>query len=93
MHAKTTVACGPSLQSDRLWLNGKEDEGASANRRLLNCLSGARAMARERGSELAGWKVHVCSENNFPTAAGLASSAAGYACLGERAMRKCRLGQ
>ena len=26
--------------------------------------------------------VHVCSENNFPTAAGLASSAAGYACLG-----------
>lgn len=29
------------------------------------------------------WKVHVCSENNFPTAAGLASSAAGYACFGE----------
>lgn len=28
------------------------------------------------------WKLHVCSENNFPTAAGLASSAAGYACLG-----------
>lgn len=27
------------------------------------------------------WKIHVCSENNFPTAAGLASSAAGYACL------------
>ena len=27
--------------------------------------------------------VHICSENNFPTAAGLASSAAGYSCLGE----------
>ena len=27
------------------------------------------------------WKIHICSENNFPTAAGLASSAAGYACL------------
>ena len=27
------------------------------------------------------WKLHICSENNFPTAAGLASSAAGYACL------------
>ncbi|KAK2085687.1 hypothetical protein P7K49_036987 [Saguinus oedipus] len=26
-------------------------------------------------------KVHVASVNNFPTAAGLASSAAGYACL------------
>jgi diphosphomevalonate decarboxylase len=25
--------------------------------------------------------VHICSVNNFPTAAGLASSAAGYACL------------
>lgn len=25
--------------------------------------------------------MHICSENNFPTAAGLASSAAGYACF------------
>jgi hypothetical protein len=28
------------------------------------------------------WKLHIVSENNFPTAAGLASSAAGYGCLG-----------
>jgi len=27
------------------------------------------------------YKVHIASVNNFPTAAGLASSAAGYACL------------
>ena len=33
------------------------------------------------GSSL-DWKVHICSDNNFPTAAGLASSAAGLACLG-----------
>lgn len=26
-------------------------------------------------------KVHIVSENNFPTAAGLASSASGYCCL------------
>lgn len=28
-------------------------------------------------------KVRICSINNFPTAAGLASSAAGFACLGK----------
>jgi len=33
--------------------------------------------------DLVGCHVHICSENNFPTAAGLASSAAGYACLGK----------
>ena len=27
--------------------------------------------------------MHVASYNNFPTAAGLASSAAGFACLGK----------
>lgn len=27
------------------------------------------------------WNIAICSENNFPTAAGLASSAAGYSGL------------
>jgi len=41
------------------------------------------AASEECNTELLSWKLHICSENNFPTAAGLASSAAGYACLGK----------
>ena len=49
-----------------------------------------RRLARKRKSDgdedvlplCLSYKVHVASVNNFPTAAGLASSAAGFACLG-----------
>ena len=55
-------------------------------------LYAVRRLARKRrndgdpGLNLTGLshKVHICSVNNFPTAAGLASSAAGFACLGEK---------
>ena len=95
MHAKTTVALSPSFATDRLWLNGVE-ESVETNVRLNNCLREVRRRARKRHDingdapandlEHLTWKVHVCSENNFPTAAGLASSAAGYACLGKKAV-------
>lgn len=39
------------------------------------------------------YKVHICSNNNFPTAAGLASSAAGYACLGKPKDAKLHISQ
>lgn len=53
-------------------------------------LSVVRRLARKRrndddpglDSTCLSYKVHICSINNFPTAAGLASSAAGFACLG-----------
>lgn len=32
-------------------------------------------------TEVLTWNLHICSVNNFPTGAGLASSASGYACL------------
>jgi len=73
MHAKTTVARSKSFKHDRIWLNGKEEN--ITNPRLVNCLREIRKRTQSED------KVHICSENNFPTAAGLASSAAGYACL------------
>ncbi|XP_057709263.1 diphosphomevalonate decarboxylase isoform X1 [Corythoichthys intestinalis] len=83
----TTVAIGNSFQEDRIWLNGKEED--ISHPRLQSCLREIRRLARKRrndadpGVDSTGLthKVHICSINNFPTAAGLASSAAGFACL------------
>ncbi|KAJ1523530.1 hypothetical protein ONE63_001379 [Megalurothrips usitatus] len=81
MHAKTTVMASPNFKKNCIWLNGKEE--SFENARLLACLKEIqrRAEQNEANKELLQWNVHVCSENNFPTAAGLASSAAGYACF------------
>ncbi|KAM3876992.1 diphosphomevalonate decarboxylase [Diretmus argenteus] len=83
----TTVSSSRSFQEDRIWLNGKEED--ISHPRLQSCLREIRRLARKRrsdgdaGVDATGWshKVHICSVNNFPTAAGLASSAAGFACL------------
>ncbi|KAI3377108.1 hypothetical protein L3Q82_000307 [Scortum barcoo] len=83
----TTVATSRSFQEDRIWLNGKEED--INHPRLQSCLREIRRLARKRrndggpGVDSTGLshKVHICSVNNFPTAAGLASSAAGFACL------------
>lgn len=57
---------------------------------LLSFSRPVRRLARKRRNDedlnaeiTLSHRVHICSVNNFPTAAGLASSAAGYACLGE----------
>ncbi|XP_017885204.2 diphosphomevalonate decarboxylase [Ceratina calcarata] len=76
--AKTTVMASPNFKKDRIWLNGREED--IRNSRLQNCLREIRKRAGD-SSRIGEWKIHICSENNFPTAAGLASSAAGYACL------------
>ncbi|NXE83999.1 MVD1 decarboxylase, partial [Cochlearius cochlearius] len=83
----TTAAASRDFAEDRLWLNGEEAD--VGHPRLQACLREVRRLARKRrggGAEDAAplslsYKIHIATENNFPTAAGLASSAAGYACL------------
>ena len=87
----TTVTASASYASDRLWLNG-EEEDVDGNKRVQRVLQEVRARAGDlrdektgavlvRRGDWASMKVQVVSKNNFPTAAGLASSAAGYAAL------------
>ncbi|XP_068267578.1 diphosphomevalonate decarboxylase [Nyctibius grandis] len=83
----TTAAASRDFTEDRLWLNGEEADAGQP--RLQTCLREVRRLARKRRGGSAedtaplslSYKIHVATENNFPTAAGLASSAAGYACL------------
>uniref|UniRef100_A0A8D0L5N9 Diphosphomevalonate decarboxylase n=1 Tax=Sphenodon punctatus TaxID=8508 RepID=A0A8D0L5N9_SPHPU len=84
----TTASISRDFKEDRLWLNGEEADIGQP--RLQSCLREMRRLARKRrGSSnnedtvplSLAYKVHISSVNNFPTAAGLASSAAGYACL------------
>ncbi|RUS91995.1 hypothetical protein EGW08_000208 [Elysia chlorotica] len=85
LRAKTSVAASSSFTEDRLWLNGIEQSISSP--RIQNVLKEIRRRAHKRKSGdskndvVLTQHVHIVSENNFPTAAGLASSAAGYACL------------
>ncbi|MED6133433.1 Diphosphomevalonate decarboxylase 2 [Stylosanthes scabra] len=85
----TTVAVSPSFQQDRMWLNGKEI--ALSGGRFQSCLREIRKRACDVEDKKKGIKItkedwgklhlHIASYNNFPTAAGLASSAAGFACF------------
>ena len=89
LKAITTIVASADFAADRLWLNGVEED-ISRNGRVQAVLAEIRARAGDRvdstgavvpAATLAGWRVHIVSRNTFPTAAGLASSAAGYACL------------
>eukprot|EP01130_Rhizamoeba_saxonica_P013295 TRINITY_DN5669_c0_g1_i2.p1 TRINITY_DN5669_c0_g1~~TRINITY_DN5669_c0_g1_i2.p1 ORF type:complete len:371 (-),score=58.22 TRINITY_DN5669_c0_g1_i2:538-1650(-) len=76
----TSITIDPSFTVDRLILNGVE---LPLNNRINACLQAIRELAvgHPDCSSFINWSVLIESTNNFPTAAGLASSASGYACL------------
>ncbi|KAG1695362.1 hypothetical protein DVH05_020399 [Phytophthora capsici] len=75
---KTSVAGGEALERTRLWLNGQEQP---INKRVAVVLREMDQLAQRVHGKTDTKYLHIVSTNSFPTAAGLASSAAGYACL------------
>lgn len=87
----TTASCSASYassadtSSDSLLLNGKpEDVTGARTQACFKELRRRRAALEEKDAslpKLSTYPLRLVSENNFPTAAGLASSAAGFAAL------------
>lgn len=75
--SKTSAELRDDLAEDEIWLNGSKVDIA-ATPRVVTVLKYVRDSCPP---ELAKKKVLVKSENNFPTAAGMASSASGYCAL------------
>ncbi len=74
LFTRTTVSFQPSLALDELVINGHEVTGKGLAR-VSSILNEVRAAAGMN------FKAEVISENNFPTGAGIASSAAAFAAL------------
>lgn len=90
MRSKTTITASKDFPSDTMTLNGKEEPITKSARlnAVYNILRDrATDFKDENGNVLIAkeewkdYKISVTSENNFPTAAGLASSASGLACF------------
>jgi diphosphomevalonate decarboxylase len=86
LRTHTTAACSPFFQSfDTLTLNGvQEDVTGARTQACFRELRALRAVLEEADPSiptLSRYPLRIVSENNFPTAAGLASSAAGFAAL------------
>jgi diphosphomevalonate decarboxylase len=74
LYTRTTVSFQPSLPYDELIINGHEVRGAGLDR-ISYILDIIRGMANIHE------RAEVISENNFPSGAGIASSASAFAAL------------
>ncbi|KAG5507536.1 hypothetical protein JKF63_06485 [Porcisia hertigi] len=75
--SKTSVELRSDAAEDELWLNGKKSN-ISETPRVQSVLG----LVRDNcPNELKNLRAYIVSENNFPTAAGMASSASGYCAL------------
>jgi len=84
LYTRTTVSFQPSLPFDELIINGREVTGPALDR-VAALLSVVRELAAIQA------KAEVVSENNFPSGAGLASSASAFAALALAASRAAGL--
>jgi diphosphomevalonate decarboxylase len=74
LHTRTTVAFDTALEADRLTLAGKPASGPALER-----VSATLDLVRGMGGM--NERAEVVSENNFPSGAGIASSASAFAAL------------
>lgn len=81
----TTASCSTAFKDDVLLLNGEASDltGARTQACLRELRTRREAVESQDASlpKLSAMRLLIVSENNFPTAAGLASSAAGFAAL------------
>lgn len=83
LRARTTATFGQDTDQDTIVLNGASEQ---VSKRTQACFESLRALRRTieskcNNEKLADKPLLIRTENNFPTAAGLASSAAGFAAL------------
>ncbi|KAF2840693.1 Diphosphomevalonate decarboxylase [Patellaria atrata CBS 101060] len=85
LRTHTTASCSSSFSTDSLLLNGSpQDVSGGRTQACFRELRSLRATLEHQDQslpKLALLPLKLVSENNFPTAAGLASSAAGFAAL------------